>query len=179
MKIIFLDIDGVLNHQLWSSTDEFKKRCKRKNKNDVSCWFCPQSVDYLNTIIKETDAKIVVSSSWRLGRTIEELKKLLADNNIIGEVIGKTPHLLFKNLANYHYSVPRGCEIKAWLETHKSILEEKISKAKYVILDDDSDMLYWQRNNYIQIDSYCGITPSTILKAINILGKNKLKSKSE
>lgn len=35
----------------------------------------------------------------------------------------------------------------------------------YVIFDDDSDMLLWQKDNFIKIDDYCGLTPSAIYKA--------------
>jgi histidinol phosphatase-like enzyme len=50
-KIIFLDIDGVLNVYC-SERDEF------------GCMFHEEFVDNLRWIINETSAKIVISSTW-------------------------------------------------------------------------------------------------------------------
>ena len=41
----------------------------------------------------------------------------------------------------------------------------------YVILDDDTDMLYWQRNNFIRTNYHRGISASNVKKAIKILNK--------
>ena len=41
----------------------------------------------------------------------------------------------------------------------------------YVILDDDSDMLYDQRNNFIQTHMYDGLSEDDVKKAIEILNK--------
>ena len=184
MKIIFLDIDGVLNHEIWFKSKEYALQSKQVNllheKNleraskeafDVSM-IDPEKVSLLNSLVKDTDAKVVVSSSWRKNRTVEELEYLL--NELLGlqaEIIGKTPILDFQPLPNqdYSYSVPRGCEIKAWLEINKGILGVKMSKVKYVILDDDSDFLYWQRHNYIRVDRYCGLTSTNTHLARQIL----------
>ena len=38
-----------------------------------------------------------------------------------------------------------------------------------VILDDDSDMLYWQRNHYVQCDGECGLSNGVAYRAIRIL----------
>ena len=173
MKIIFLDIDGVLNHQLWFENWLNYKKENNITERDERRWFDPRCIDLLNSITDETDAKIVVSSSWRRGKSIKDLQNLLKSVGVTGDVISKTPRLTFEGLEDYTYSVPRGCEIKAWLETNKDILSVKMSKVKYVILDDDSDMLYWQRENYIWVDRYCGLT-SEIAKKAKILLKHKL-----
>jgi len=44
---------------------------------------------------------------------------------------------------------------------------------KYIILDDDSDMLYWQRNNFICIDGGPGLTENVAYKAIRMLNSMK------
>ena len=171
MKLIFLDIDGVLNYELyWSSGERQHERLKElpenapKGAHDI----CEKKVELLNTLIEKTDTKVVISSSWRHNRTVEQLQEVLDYRGFRGDIIDKTPSLFFGN-KDYSYSVPRGCEIKAWLELNKSILNTKIRKVKYVIFDDDSDMLYWQRNNYLWVDPYCGLTPNLIHKAIQIL----------
>jgi histidinol phosphatase-like enzyme len=166
MKIIFLDIDGVLNHQEWYSYQQ--KQPKLTDENWEKGQFCYWSINLLNDLIKDTGAKVVVSSSWRKGKSVECMQTLLDSVGFEGEVIGITPCLYFSN-QDYNYSVPRGCEIKAWIEMNKSILNEKVSKLKYVILDDDSDMMYWQRNKFIHVNPHCGITKRDIFQAKQIL----------
>ncbi len=67
MKIIFLDIDGVLNHMYWLK--------KMKGVEGDKKFFDPDCVRRLNTITDKTGAKIVLSSSWRIGKTKEQLKE--------------------------------------------------------------------------------------------------------
>ena len=169
MKLIFLDFDGVLNHQQWYTSEDYKK----VNLNGLSGdeWelteFCPWSVGLLNQLVDDTGAKVVVSSSWRKGRTEEDLMRLLDDVGFTGEVIGKTPYFWFgaSQKIEYSKSVPRGCEIDAWLELNEQ------EDAKYIILDDDSDMLYWQRENYFRVDEYCGLTSNVVYRATQFLNR--------
>ena len=176
MKLIFLDIDGVLNNELWYRSDKYDalsnefKTCTHEFHDLAQ--FDPLCVENLNRITEQTGAKIVVSSSWRIGREVSELQDLLAKAGIKGEVIDKTPKLWFERPEDYpYYSVPRGCEIKAWIEMNKDILGDKVSKLSYVILDDDSDMLYWQRDKFVWIDRWSGLTHNTAFKAVQILNR--------
>lgn len=155
-----------LNNEIWYTSKECLEIDLTVDKHKRN--FDPRCIDLLNYLTDKTGAKLVVSSSWRNGRTVEELQQLFKTVGITGTVIDKTPRLRFGH-EGYEKSVPRGCEIKAWLEKNKGILGVKFSKAKYVILDDDSDMLLWQRENFLQVDSYCGLTYNVIEKAIHIL----------
>ena len=75
MKLIFLDVDGILNN-----TQNIKKyrlflRGKRRLLVDV------KPVFYLKKLLEEIeknnmDVKIVISSSWRLGSVLADWKKL-------------------------------------------------------------------------------------------------------
>lgn len=180
-KIIFLDIDGVLNNQLHYTSDYSKelneevKKLNNQNKHQEGhrVWelsnFCPRNVEILNQLIKETDAYIVVSSTWRKNRSVEELQDLFDEVGIEGEIIGKTPVLYFNRDENVDYQpVPRGSEIKAWMDSYSKNLGKSI-KIKYIILDDDSDMLYSQRNNFILTDPYVGLTTTLKYRAKKIL----------
>jgi hypothetical protein len=187
MKIIFLDIDGVLNHEIW-----YRKRMEIKQGTDSKDWsdqypfyeFDPDSVKLLNLIIEKTGAKVVVSSSWRHGRTVGQLQEILDRVGFVGEVIDTTPSLnarIGKDPAGY--TVPRGCEIDWWLEKNgdfqrinwsKERQQECIDKSKvknYVILDDDSDMLYSQREHFVQTSFKDGLNEKKAIKAIEILNK--------
>lgn len=61
MKVIFLDIDGVLNTQqtFMKIYEEWKKTGERRTEIDL------ERVGFLKEIVAATDAKIVLSSSWR------------------------------------------------------------------------------------------------------------------
>ena len=164
MKILFLDIDGVLNSQLFFESEEYKK-------DDDHTMIDTKLVHHINRIVEETGCKIVISSSWRHSG-LDECNRKLLSKGLNEMAIDITPSLYFeKNKHDYTYSVPRGCEIKAWLEMNKGILGDKISKTNYVILDDDSDMLLWQRENYFRCDSYCGITHNVAYRVIQFLNK--------
>lgn len=184
-KIIFLDIDGVLNHQNW-----FSRRHKEVDQNDIVSHypfyeFDPESVEQLNRIINETGAKIVVSSTWRLGRTITQLQEILDRVGFIGEVIDKTPNFHAKGTDNdgerIGYTIPRGCEIDWWLdnkgkfqrinwstEEQQKYIDKAIVK-NYVILDDDSDMLYGQREHFVKTYTMNGLTKERADDCIRIL----------
>ena len=98
--------------------------------------------------------------------TFEELQKNLKFAGITGNVIGITPKLKY---VDDSYSVPRGCEIKAWMERNKGILGVKMTEVKYAILDDDTDMLYWQRNSFFCTKGRSGLTKAIANKVIKHL----------
>ena len=90
MKLIFLDIDGVLN-----SHDYFLKRYSETGK--MQGGIRPESIDpdalrRLERILEETDAKIIVSSTWRLGQTVEQLQDLLESAGFLypETIVGRT-----------------------------------------------------------------------------------------
>jgi hypothetical protein len=161
MKIIFLDFDGVLNNQLWYESTK-GMFCERDDLD-------PKNIEQLNMLIKETDAKVVVTSTWRLGRSIAELQSILDGNGFKGEVVGTTLDLRYKE---HGACIVRGNEIYCWIQEHEDLIGQKSHEYKnYVILDDDSDMLYWQRDNFIHVDPYCGLTSYIVFKAKDILNQ--------
>jgi hypothetical protein len=157
MKIIFLDIDGVLNSD--SILSEYISEIDGEYYP-----YQPHLVDNLNIILKRTGAKIVVSSTWRLGESVERLQYLLTHMGVKGEVIGKTDSYNDK-------FVVRGNEILKWIQDNESLFGcHYYDFCDYVILDDDSDMLYSQRNNFVHIQGEEGLTKEYTEQAIEILG---------
>lgn len=114
MKIIFLDIDGVLINRA-SIQRGF-------GKVDHEC------VNQLNRIIQETGAKLVMSSCWRIGHPVDELAKRCELWGIKGELIDKTP---------VDWRAERGDEIEEWIDDYELVNGQLES---FVILDDDKDM---------------------------------------
>lgn len=182
MKILFLDIDGVVNVR----TKEF---------DEYGAIFGRHFMRNVARIVEETGCKIVVSSSWRLSG-LEFIQNMWKDRGYAGEVIDVTPSLYLKKggCIVFHndklsrhptesvggYSIPRGCEIEYWLD-HES---EKFGNVEsYAIVDDDSDFLYSQRNNLVItylntdhpdcVDLGYGLTDICTDKAIAILNNVK------
>ena len=149
-NIIFLDIDGVLNHQLF-----YEQRGEQYEPQPID--IDEKSMGLLNDLVKSCDGRIVISASCRKNHTLERLQYLFKTKGFKGEIIDVTPVLDYNKL-DVRYSVPRGCEIDVWLATHGKW------NFKYAILDDDDDMLLQQKDNYFQVDDYCGITYNTIKK---------------
>ena len=161
MKIIFLDIDGVLNCEKAYRSGEcnYVKWNWENGTEDHHQSFCSRSKELLNKLIDETDAKIVISSTWR-NSGIDFMRKVWELEGMHGEIIGITPS--FRGDIN-GYTIPRGCEIDYYLEhdlkfNHinwdKSVQQEYIERTgveNYIIIDDDSDMLYGQRNHFVHV----------------------------
>jgi hypothetical protein len=161
MKVLFLDVDGVLNSM---NSTNFKNNLWPID--DYMCFL-------VGKIQLDTDCAIVVSSSWRHH---PDGMRLIREKFL--NVIDKTPHtfgiptkLPPPILAGQHKtrSSTRGEEIKAWLDKHPDV-------TKYAILDDDSDMLPEQLSNFFQTTFKTGLTPEIAKEVtdwLNAEGKNK------
>jgi hypothetical protein len=130
LKLIFLDIDGVLN-----SRATFQENFELFGHGNGSCdldMIDTRYVRRLNTLIRETDAKVVISSSWRITSTLDEIRGFLSAKGFVGEIIGETPVLPNLNTEKPDYG-RRGREISEYLKSINGL-------GSYVILDDSCDM---------------------------------------
>lgn len=163
-NIIFLDIDGVLNCQTFFEERMEKKELRKAVKDgDISrleyykSQICEKRISWLSKLCEEANCHVVVSSTWRKNKTIEELQEIMDACGGTFKIIDKTPYTGYE----------RGTEIALWLR--ENIKPETygchyFEFKKYVIIDDDSDMLYTQRNHFFQTDNYSGLTPNTCYK---------------
>jgi hypothetical protein len=169
MKVLFLDFDGVLNsHQ--SATFWHNKRDQAKWENEmyrdwpgtlkeyIAQEFCPIAMSNVEELIRRVPGlKVVVSSTWRLGTTVESLRKILHPSKIIGDaIIDVTPRL--GRLAE---GIQRGDEIQKWLDGHPEV-------ESFVIVDDDDDMAHLLPR-LVQTDSWHGFTFRDMDKAHDML----------
>lgn len=159
MKIIFLDIDGVLNSQ------ELAWENKKKGLSGYGGWFTEGDVcthenvlwgkdqfKNLRKIVEETGAKIVMSSTWRIHFSIgkfKEMFKLYGWEN--PPIIDATPSM----------AGVRGNEIAEWMKG-KEI-------ASYVILDDGTDFHDEQMPFFVNTDFMVGLSEGDAEKAITVL----------
>lgn len=111
MKVIFLDIDGVLN------SDEYFKKIKGKKIEGIENEVDIEKIKLLKKAVVATRAKVVLISSWRNKENGILLKQLLMQYGILAD---STPFI----------ESERGKEIKQWLANHPATED-------YVILDDE------------------------------------------
>ena len=176
--IIFLDVDGVLNCQLFY-TERYKnltqydgipfyktvkkylrKLLKTKELDKMEYYkaeMCPMRMSLLNELCEETNSAVVLSASMRSGWTVEQLQEIFNYCGATFTIIDKT---------GYCDCRIRGVEILNWLRENcmKWFGVHDHEFSRYAIIDDDSDMLLWQQYNFFQVDNYSGLTPNTIYK---------------
>lgn len=125
MKVIFLDIDGVLNSMAYVNK---MGPLFDLPENQMD----PTLIARLNKLTDATGAKLVISSTWRLpfikGHKLDMLKECMASYGITGEVIDMTGDKVFA------INNRRGKEIQEWIDDHYKEVD------RFVIVDDDSDM---------------------------------------
>ena len=174
MKVLFLDIDGVLNSSNWFEysiycikNDMYNRVLNFVEINDERIKYKLNMIDdraiaNLNRIVEETGCKVVLSSSWRSSRESDNTftEYILKLKGFRYELYGVTPRIWTKE-----FGTQRGEEIQLWIneESKKNEIES------FVILDDDSDILPEQMSNFIHIDSNIGLIDKDVFKAIEIL----------
>lgn len=172
MKIIFLDIDGVLN------TSETNKKIPKEQRKYGIIGIEETKVQILKRIIEETNAKIVLNSIWNLDfrkegskiiaeneKALELLKKLKKYNLEIYDITPEVPNHMKKN------------QIEAWLTNHPNIIT-------FVIIDDEiADLITYYKNNQLVKTNFfpskeqngeCGLCERQADEAIKILNKVKI-----
>lgn len=153
-RVIFLDIDGILNYTLWYYDDR-----NPGNLNGEEGDIDPLCVKRINLLCEKTGAKIVVSSDWRIATNWQNRLERAGLENIID----KTPITVFGQYGKtYHFS--RGEEIDMWLQWHPEV-------SNYVIIDDREDMMEHQLNHFVKVNPYRGFTDEDMEKALIILDK--------
>mgnify|MGYP001576710275 CR=1 FL=1 len=141
-RILFLDFDGVLNNKRWFAS---QLRAGRTCTD-----FDPRNMGHLKRIVQRLpNLQIVVSSSWRCGRTVAELGQLLARVVSSEQIFDKTPELLSRS---------RGEEICQWRMEWG--IREHIApyNIRFAVLDDDGFDMVAVFDNFFRTDARYGLT---------------------
>lgn len=119
MKVVFLDIDGVVNTLYIGKNlkSKYFTEYDRRVGNE-------QAVRWLSKLCLDTGAVIVISSTWRHAG-IDVCRECLYNSGLDTEIT------IYDTTPNVFGS--RGTEIKTWLDVHPEVTD-------FVILDDDTDM---------------------------------------
>lgn len=145
--ILFLDFDGVLNHvDCW----------KGDHKTSDTDILDPVCVSRLNRIIEKTKCEVVVSSSWRILKTLIELQDLLSATGYKHRLLSTTP----KTISS------RGSDIHRWISYHG-----RLNFGPIAIVDDDSNMAPYM-DRLVKTDFYNGgLQDEHVEKIIKLLSE--------
>lgn len=155
MKILFLDVDGVLNNNR-TRTVTF----------DGWCFVDDYLVERLKQIIDATGAKIVLSSTWRDGWNREDESKNEPFFNQLRDKFKEYGMEIWDALP-MPMRPSRGTAIAEWFELHKDLDIES-----FVILDDWYDMGIY-RDHLIWINGNIGLTDNDVEETISFLNTVK------
>ena len=115
MKVIFVDVDGLLN------SDDCIDSVKGSQDIDI------KTIRLLKNAVNETGAKIVMDTSFRYTKSFLKVQEMLLQNGILFD---KTPFI----------DNERGKEIKQYLAEHKDI-EDYILLDDVIFPDFDDELL--------------------------------------
>ena len=150
--ILFVDIDGVLNSERF-----FAKQSKRGITifHDNAHLFDPDAVALLNRIITATNCLVVVSSSWRVFWSLEDILRWMRQAGYAGQIHGKTPVI--------DGGDRRHLEIERWLYLNDA------QETPHVAIDDDPGPpgnVQWVVTTYAE-----GLTAAKAAEAVGFLLK--------
>jgi hypothetical protein len=159
-KYLFMDIDGVLNHEEWFKTPGVK------DMEMPECWYDPECVSRIIEVIEKTGCKLVVTSIHRSDIRLHQYFKKVG----LPWDFDVTPIL---------WDEGRGREIEYYLQRHA----DGDSMARFAIVDDDYIPLDYMESHFIQtasskwdvtpyeVNKGCGVTEFVKDKLIKILNK--------
>lgn len=149
---LFLDIDGVFipfeNHD--SVDHSYFDKIEKWSKD---------AIDNLNSLCKQFTPKVVIISSFRLSKTLEQIKKTLKKAGFIGDVISELPNRK---------------DEKRFQEVSDYVKDNNISN--YIIIDDqnhDIEKASHLKTNWCKPSIKTGFTSSDLNKCIKLLSDNK------
>lgn len=178
MKIIFLDVDGVLNSSTYINKESYHIN--------------PEKVRFLRNIVDHSGANIVLTSTWKAGFDKKTGKKaeyyMILERSLeeyglkIFDITEEIPVKNHKNLpvafsleeiANFEllYGTGRAAEVENWIK--------KYQPESFVILDDENCdwKNYGLEKSWIQTSYYGlhgGLLPEHVKRAIQILNNSLL-----
>lgn len=156
-KILFLDFDGVM------VTDRYQTQLMASNRplrDSYGVMFDPVCVECLKQIVDNTNAYIVVTSTWKMEMKLEGIRQMWDDRHLPGKVIGVTPDI---------DPIHRGDEIEAWLEVCGE-------SCRYAIIDDTPFTNFFREEQLqflFQVDERTGIDENTMQQVIGHLNSSK------
>lgn len=155
MKVLFLDIDGVLNDHSVAATRGISQYCGIQG----------DKVALLNQVTDKTGCKLVLSTAWRYmihneAMTLRGFEYMLITHGLSGDIIGLTRE-------DRNDGDDRGSQIMDWLIANGN----DIGANEYVILDDLDLNLSKFGSKFVQTNGDRGLTQEDVDKLVEILNE--------
>ena len=161
-KVIFLDIDGVLNSNFWN--EDHQREISDGKYIDI------EKVKLLSELVKKSGASIILHSGWRFWfdedaqptrSEAKYLTELLKSEGMI--VAGMTPDLTTEEIRKAkRFSAVKADEILTWLKDHPET-------ENWVVLDDlelhNEEIASFQ----VMTDAEQGLTEEDVERALKML----------
>ena len=154
MKILFLDVDGVLNSAMYEPI-----------KQQTEFQFIDESrLTLLKEIISRTKAEIVLTSTWRDCWNVD-YDKCDSDGKYLTNILKKYGLHIYDTTAYSEQYYMRPKEITKWLAETNDYIDS------YAILDDDSFEWGFHKNRVIRTfpSTTRGLEPNIAEQTIKIL----------
>lgn len=170
MRILFLDVDGVLNSKVWWAKRE-PARLQPTPQDRAVRDIDPDAVAALEQIVKRTRARVVVSSSWRAMVPLTTLNQALRYRGYTGLLLGATPEADILRREGERLGVEfasrpgRGAEIQAWLDL---LPDHLVQIGDYVILDDEE--VAGHPDRLFRTDFETGLTVEHVEQVVAMFG---------
>lgn len=170
-RLLFLDIDGVVNTlMIWDSPqdkgrstifkDGYYFELNHPGDGKVSN---KQAMLWVSKLCTDYDLSIVITSTWLIGNDYRKIAEALYNSGLSKEV-----QVLGGINKNQGHS--RGWQIEAWFNERNL----NIDKTCFVIADDDSDMIGYQKDftSYlVQCNTSVGFSHVDYCRACELLDK--------
>ncbi len=161
-RIIFLDIDGVLNSNFWNDTHQ--RELSDGTLIDMD------KVALLGSLVKRTGAKVVLHSGWRfwfdgnfkpLRMEAQKLVDMFQKEGI--ELYDVTPDYTTEEIRRTkRFSLVKAKEILGWLDIHKEV-------QSWIVIDDLDLHNEHVRHHQIKTDQEVGLTRQDVERAAAML----------
>lgn len=146
MKVLFLDVDGVLN-----CTDTWRLNDGQKGTFRI----CPERAARLTGLLLRARPRVVMSSTWR--KFPDHMDYLTTKVPVLKDFLHKN----WRTPEGKRHSI-RGHEIAEWLESNSDCIS-------YAIVDDNGDMLEHQLPFFVQTHFSSGLTDDNATRLFNLL----------
>ncbi|CAK9113871.1 unnamed protein product [Durusdinium trenchii] len=161
-RVIFLDVDGVLNSAAERSAVDYIGLTG-------GLWLERGLIERLRDLVHLQQAFLVISSSWRRDRSaVEDLKRVCADVGLPRwRFLGQTCEL--GRTAGPTAAARRGTEIRRWLSAFRA----EFGVQQWITLDDmdlASAAPEHLRKHHIRTHPYYGLQPAEVQKALQVFG---------
>lgn len=161
-RVLFLDIDGVLNSNFWNDTHQ-------REISDGTL-IDEEKIKLLAQLVKSTKAKIILHSGWRIWfndklkptrKEAQRLVEMLAGEGLT--IDGVTPDLTTEEIRRTKkFSMVKADEILLWLKEHGDVIA-------WVVLDDLDLHNIQVEEHQVKPDQKVGLTMDDVRMAEEIL----------